>query len=121
MKITIKGTLPGLNKVIDANRRNKYAGSELKKDTEQFIMWQIKSQCKTKYKRIKLSIDWYEPNRRRDFDNISSATKFILDSLVKCGVLDNDGWKQLAPELHHKFYLDKTDPRVEIFIEEYKD
>ena len=118
MVITIPGTLPGLNKVIDANRRNKYAGSKLKKETEQLIALYVKSQCKAKFERIKLSIDWYEPNKRRDFDNISSATKFILDTLVKCEVIPNDGWKNIAPELNHKFFLDKENPRVEIHIQE---
>ena len=31
-----------------------------------------------------------EPNRRRDADNVESAKKFILDALVKSGVLLND-------------------------------
>ena len=121
MKIVIDGTLPGLNKVIDANRRNKYAGSSLKKNTEQLIMTYIKSQCKQKFERIRLSIHWYEPSKRRDYDNISSATKFILDSLVKCEVIKNDGWRYIAPELNHRFFLDRDRPRVEIFIEEVLD
>lgn len=118
MVIIIPGTLPGLNKVIDVNRSNKYAGSSLKKQTEQLIMAYVKNQCKVKFERIKLSIEWYEPNRRRDFDNISSATKFILDSLVKCKVIPGDGWRNVAPELNHKFFHDKDNPRIEIMLEE---
>lgn len=34
-----------------------------------------------------------EPARNRDPDNICSGTaKFVLDGLVKCGVIPNDGW-----------------------------
>lgn len=34
-----------------------------------------------------------ETDRRRDPDNVCSASaKFLLDGLVKCGVLKTDGW-----------------------------
>ena len=118
MLITIPGRLPGLNDVINSNRANKYLAAKIKKDTEQLLSVYIKNQCKAKYERIKISIIWYEPNKRRDFDNISSATKFILDALVKCEVIPGDGWRFLEPDLHHKFKLDKDNPRIEITIEE---
>mgnify|MGYP005993832711 CR=1 FL=1 len=118
MKIVIPGRLPGLNEVNNTNRANKYAGNKLKKETEQLLCLYIKNQCKAKFECIKLSVDWYEPNMRRDYDNIASATKFILDALVKCEVIKNDGWKQIAPELYHRFFLDRDNPRIEIFIEE---
>jgi len=118
LKIIIPGQLPGLNKVIDANRRNKYAGSKLKKDTEDLLCVYIRNQCKVKFNRIRLTVEWYEKNRKRDFDNISSATKFILDALVKCGVINNDGWKDIYPEFNHKFILDRESPRIVIIIEE---
>lgn len=118
MKIVIPGRLPGLNEVNNTNRANKYAGNKLKKETEQLLCLYIKNQCKAKFERIKLTIVWYEKNRKRDFDNISSATKFILDSLVKCEVIQGDGWKQIYPEFNHKFKLDRENPRIEITIEE---
>ena len=116
MIIIIPGKLPGLNEVINANRRNKYAGSTLKKDVEESIIPYIKSQCRQSFERISISINWYEPNQRRDYDNISSATKFILDSLVKCDVIPNDGWRNIVPDLHHRFYIDKENPRIELEI-----
>ena len=42
---------------------------------------------------IALKITWYEKNKRRDVDNITFATKFIQDALVKCGVIENDSQK----------------------------
>lgn len=118
MKITIDGRLDGLNELVNANRRNKYAGAKLKRDNESIIMNYIKIQCTESFERVKISIDWYEPNKRRDFDNIASAKKYILDSLVKCGVIPNDGWKNIHPEFIDRFFLDKENPRIEIFIEE---
>lgn len=37
--------------------------------------------------------EWHERTKRRDADNIASAKKYILDALVKCGVLENDSRK----------------------------
>jgi len=120
MIITIPGRLPGLNEVNNTNRGNKYAGNKLKKDTDTYIQLYIKSQCKEKYERISITFKWYEPNKKRDFDNICSAKKFILDALVKTGVIPNDGWKQIEPIFTDEFYHDKINPRVEVYINERK-
>ena len=117
-KIVIRGKLPSLNEVISANRSNKYAGSSQKKKVENNIIAQIKSQTLCKFERISISFTWYEENKKRDFDNVASAVKFILDSLVKCEVIPNDGWKHLEPELNHRFFVDKENPRCEIEITE---
>ena len=116
MVINIPGKLPGLNDVISANRSNKYVGAKLKKKTEQLLCTYIKSQCKRKYERVRIAIAWYEPNKRRDFDNICSGKKFILDALVKSGVIPNDGWKQIDPIFVETFLLDKENPRIEILL-----
>ena len=57
---------------------------------------------------------------RRDGDNIlSCGTKFIQDSLVHCGVLDNDGWGQIE-HFTDDFAVDPKDPRIEVTIEEFE-
>jgi uncharacterized protein involved in tellurium resistance len=116
LKIVIPHRLPSLNEVIGANRSNKYAGAKMKKQTQALIQQYIKAQCKEKFEKIRIEIEWYEPNKKRDFDNIASAKKFILDALVKCDVIPNDGWKNVAPSFIDCFYLDKDNPRVEIYI-----
>lgn len=118
VKIVIDGSLSGLNELINANRRNKYAGAKLKKDNESIIGLYIKTQCNVKFERVRISIDWYEGNKRRDFDNIASAKKYILDALVTNGVIPNDGWKNIYPEFKDRFFHDKDNPRIEVFIEE---
>lgn len=40
---------------------------------------------------IWIFVEWHEPDRRRDKDNIRSAMKFLLDGIVKSGKLPNDG------------------------------
>ncbi len=118
IKIVIDGRLDGLNELINANRRNKYAGAKLKRDNESIITNYIKTQCNVKFERVRISIDWYEKNKRRDFDNIASAKKYILDALVKCEVIPNDGWKNIYPEFTDRFFHDKENPRIEVVIEE---
>ena len=116
VKIVIPHRLPSLNEVIGANRANKYAGAKLKKETQILIEHHIKMQDIGKFEKVRIDIDWYEPNKNRDFDNISSAKKFILDAMVKCGVIPNDGWKNLAPSFVECFHIDKDKPRVEVYL-----
>ena len=45
-------------------------------------------------------IEWTEKDRRRDADNIQSSQKFVIDSLVKCGILQNDNRKRVKNVTH---------------------
>ena len=61
---------------------------------------------------------WYERNKRRDLDNISSfGRKVIQDSLVYAHVRKNDGWKEIQG-FSDTFFLDADNPRIEVFIRE---
>lgn len=61
---------------------------------------------------------FFEPDRRRDKDNISGyAHKVIQDSLVRCGVSRNDGWKNIE-NYSDEFAIDKKNPRIEVTITE---
>lgn len=117
-KIIIPGTLPGLNDYIDAERSNKYQAAKLKRQTEEMIVMCIWEQMPGVEisEPVHIEYHWYEPNRRRDKDNIAFAKKFIQDALVKAGVLGNDGWQEIV-SFEDKFGVDKENPRVEIVIE----
>lgn len=68
--------------------------------------------------RVYMEYRWYEPNRRRDLDNISSfGRKVIQDALVETRVLENDGWKNIVG-FSDEFYTDTENPRIEVVIEE---
>lgn len=75
---------------------------------------------KNDFKRQRIIFRWYCKNQKKDPDNISFAKKFILDGMVKAGVLENDGWKQVAG-FQDEFYLDKQHPRVEVELLEVED
>ena len=42
---------------------------------------------------VTIHFHWIEENKRRDYDNIAFAKKFILDALVKSGKLEDDNRK----------------------------
>lgn len=56
---------------------------------------------------ITLEFHWYEPNDKRDMDNVAFAKKFILDGLQTAGVITNDNPKWVKGWSDH-FYYDGT-------------
>ena len=117
-KLTIKGSLPGLNEYITAERSNRYKAAHLKKTAEKTIMLLIKSQLRG-YKPtppVFISYHWYEKDKRRDKSNVCAyGRKLIEDSLVKTKVLQNDGWRDIAG-FTDDFTVDKANPRIEVTI-----
>lgn len=119
-KLVIPGRLHGLNDLISAERRNKYAGAKMKKEDMNLVLWAAKG-CLRGWKakgRVRMHYTWYEPNQKRDMDNVSSyGRKIIQDALVSGGYLENDGWRNIAG-FSDDFAVDKKLPRIEVQIEE---
>lgn len=109
----IKEKLPSLNDVISKNRSNRYVGAKFKKDIETVISWSIKKAVLAKTLKpivnpCVIEIEWHEATMRRDVDNIHSSVKFILDALVKNGILKNDSRKYVK-QIHHTVINDNND------------
>lgn len=118
--LIIDGTLAGLNEYTKACRGNRYSGAKMKKDNEAIIKSYIFLQgIKPLKGRVKLAFRWYEPNRKRDFDNICFAKKFILDALVASGIIEADSWRCVTG-FTDEFFVDKENPRIEVSIHEIK-
>lgn len=116
MKLIIKGKLPSLNDYVQAERSNRYAGAKMKKDYTDFVYYTCREQgLEAKLKPCRITFKWYEENSKRDLDNICFAKKFILDGLVKAGVIFNDT-QEWVKGFTDKFYIDKLKPRVEVLI-----
>lgn len=115
--LTIQGQLPNLNDYTKACRAYKMAGAQMKKKAEQIITAHIFQQIRTVRfeETVELNFRWYEPNRKRDLDNICFAKKFILDALVKAGTIKADGWAGVIG-FTDTFYVDKDNPRIEVDI-----
>lgn len=120
-KLIIKGRLDGLNEVINANRESKYKGNEIKKANERIVILNARQQKLKPIKKypVNIIINWYEKNKRRDWDNVLSGKKFIFDGLQKAGVLAGDGQKYIS-KIYEDQFIDKKNPRIEIFIIEPK-
>ena len=116
-KFIIRGRSDDLNKYIGACRTNPYKGAKMKRDNEKICMFYIKQAKVKKVENypVKVKIDWYEKNRRRDVDGIQFATKFILDSLVKMKIIEDDSQKYIN-EIEHHVYIDKDNPRIEVSL-----
>lgn len=122
LKFSIPDRLPGLNEYIEFCRRNPNAGGRAKKRDQSYVEWHISQQLKrvTVKCPVRIVYRWYEKDRRRDLDNISSyGRKLIQDALVETKILKNDGWKQITG-FSDEFYVDKNRPRIEVELWESK-
>ena len=118
IQITIPMQLPGLNEYINACRGNRFTGANMKKKVENDCVIFIRSALRGRViVRAGFTFRWYEPNRKRDKDNICFAKKFIMDALQRAQIMKNDGWQQVA-YFRDEFAVDKDRPRVEVWIEE---
>ena len=95
---TIPGRLPSLNDYVDACRSHWSKGARMKRNVEDGIIWDIKAaKCRgelsTVTEPVAISFEWHESDKRRDWDNIIFAKKFILDAMQKAGILENDSRK----------------------------
>ena len=117
--LIIDGQLPNLNDYTLACRGYRLAGAKMKKSAEWTISVYIRRQLKdVAFKNpVRLSFRWYEPNKRRDLDNVCFAKKFILDAMVSSGTIVADGWKGVVG-FTDEFFIDKQHPRIEVDIEE---
>lgn len=117
----IPGRLEGLNKRINADRSNRYAGAKLKSDNLKLISAYIYlNHLQPMKSPVWITLTWAEPNCRRDKDNIASAKKDIFDALVNCGILQNDGWKDIEG-FTDKFEIDSKNPHITVELLEVED
>ena len=113
MKFEIPGRLPGFNEIIDAAKRNPHEYARMKETYTAMVAWLVKKL--PRFEKVALVITWYEPDQRRDPDNIMAGQKFILDGLVAAGTIPNDSQRYIQGILH-RFRVDKQNPRIEVEI-----
>ncbi len=113
MKFDIEGRLPGLNEMIEAAKSHFGAYAKMKETYTDMVAWLAKKL--PKYQQVSITITWYEPNEKRDPDNIMAGAKFILDGLVKAGPIPNDT-RRYIKSITHIPELDRKNPRVEVEI-----
>ena len=112
-KVVIKGnyygrtrTLPDLNDYLHECARHPQMGAKMKRDYQMIVCNAIRTQLPrlTITNPIIIHYNFYEPDKQRDKGNIFSfADKVFQDALQKCGVIKNDGWKEID-NFTHDFY-----------------
>jgi len=117
VRLVIPGALPSMNDIILLARGDKYASNKQKKEYTDMVAFLAKQAKLPRMNKVDVAIHWYESDKRRDKDNIMAGTKFIFDGLVMAGVLPNDGWKNIG-NISHLFYVDRTNPRIEVELRE---
>lgn len=121
LEFTIPGRLPGINEYTNACRRNPYSGARMKKEGEQVCSWAVITAMRNWGPfpidgPVRLEYTYYEPNEKRDVDNISGfAHKVIQDILVTLDVLKDDSMKFIKG-YSDEFYIDRENPRIEVKI-----
>lgn len=114
--LSIKGQLPGLNEYTKENRSHRIAGAKMKENAERYITVFIKNQhLEPVTGRVHLIFRWFEPNNKRDPDNVAFAKKFILDALVSNGIIEGDGRKYIIG-FEDYVETDNKNPRIEVEI-----
>ena len=113
----IDGKLPGANEFINAGYRNRFFANNMKKKAEGQVAEAIEKHGKPHFdKPVKIGFAWFEPNSRRDCDNVAFAKKFIQDALVRNGVLEDDSRKHVVGYLGEEFPVDKDFPHVVVTV-----
>lgn len=120
----VPGRLPGLNEYTTACRTNPHNGAKMKREAQErvecaIIHAQHRGGLPRKFMSpVRIEYMFYEPNKRRDKDNVASfAHKVIQDALVHLGLLDNDGWGNVSG-WQDEFGVDRRSPRIEVLVKE---
>lgn len=111
LKYVIDALPPSNNKF--KGRQNHWEYRNLKKEWEQLIRLVCKPVPKQPLEKVNVTITYFFPDkRRRDPDNFNGV--FLLDGLVKAGILKDDNFDCIT--LHLRGGYDKQNPRTEIEI-----
>jgi len=114
----IPGVLPQLNDVVRASKGHWSAYAREKKKTENAIIALIKAQkLKPMDGKVYFHFTWVSPDYKVDPDNMAFAKKYIIDSLVRSGILpQGDGRKSVAGWIDDFPEKDPSRPRIEVLI-----
>lgn len=96
-----------LNPYINAERTNRYKAAKIKRDETYATYMMVKGKPKINTP-CGLEFIWTVTSRRGDVDNIAFSKKFIIDGMVKAGIIPDDSIKHITG-LRDRFVLGKKD------------
>ena len=119
-KITIPDITVSLNLLLNLSKTHWSAYHRTQKSIVSGLTLYLKSRnikSVTEYP-VKITVRYFVSSRRIDPDNLCSIRKLWMDSLVKSGILKGDSWQFISPPFVDYWEVDKTNPRIEIEVEE---
>ena len=119
MQIIIPGKFGSLNTYISKSKTRKgiwNEGNSMKQKDQRRILLYLPS---VKIRRpIWIEYTYFEPNRKRDHDNVSGYFhKIFQDALVEKGIIPDDGWRWIRG-YSDRFYVDSKYPHIVVNVEE---
>lgn len=96
--------------------KNRFAYGAKKKAETQRCAWATLGKVTKITYPVTIELWWFEPNAKRDIDNVAAGVKFILDGLVASAKLPSDGRKYVRGLIHHFPPPDALNARVEVQI-----
>lgn len=114
----VPGRFPSLNDYLRI--RNPRQRAALKRELDHRVAWAAKEAGVRPVKRFMVRIVWFEPNARRDWDNVRSGIKFVLDGLKKAGIIKDDSQRYLL-DTDDGYGHDKSNPHILVQIYEEGD
>lgn len=112
----VNGKLATLNDHDAANRSNKFYGAKMKEEMTDLVAWQVKQGIKISHPCYVIFTWLY--SGRHDFDNIAFAKKYVLDGMVKAGILPNDNQSWVLGFTDNFEKVGKGEEGVVITVEE---
>ena len=114
----IRCELPDFNTIVNTSKTHWSKYSSPKKGYDAVVSAYARQQLKPVQKYpVDIEIHWVCKDKKKDKDNISAGKKFIMDGLVKSGILPSDGWKHVG-DFTDKFSVDRQKPRIIVTIKE---
>jgi Holliday junction resolvase RusA-like endonuclease len=112
----IPGRLPGMNDILQAAKLRKPYMRIKKQLTDMIAQLALEGDVKPYESSVCITFQWIEQNRKRDPDNICAGAKFVLDGLVKAGIIKSDGFKYVKT-ISSSFQINKEHPGVIVILE----
>lgn len=116
-KLMLNMPFVSLNEYINAERSNKQYAAKIKKQQTTSVYYLTRNQkFKLEPRKYDIIFTWIKPDNLKDHDNISYAKKFILDGIVKAGVLPSDNPNYIG-NFRDIFVIDKMEKYVSCQVE----
>ena len=100
---------PTLNEQIDLARSDWRASASVKKTWTNKVADLTQTVDFSFDDKVWLEYHWHLKTFARDSDNVSAASKYILDGLVDAGIIINDNLTVIQSPVSHYYYRAKTD------------